>query len=205
MKLFITLLVGSLVLSGCATLNKEECLTANWYQIGYEDGAEGYPETRIKSHREACAEHGIKPNFNDFKKGHSEGVQLFCKPRNGFAEGSRNRSYEGICPAELEADFLAAYQAGREVYTAKRAVSDAERSLRNNKKEVESLKKRIAEKKKVMLAQETTVATRYALDAEISEMQKSFGALEQQEKQLLVELNQAEADLRRLESKYAYY
>lgn len=205
MKLFITLLIGTLVLSGCATMNKDECLTANWYQIGYEDGAAGYPETRIKSHREACAEYGIQPNFNDFQKGHGEGIQLFCKPRNGFIEGRKNRTYKGICPAELESDFLAAYQAGNEIYVAQKAVNNAERSLRKNKKDVQSAQNSIKEKKRIMLAQETSTETRYALDAEISQMQKSIGAMEQKEKQLLIDLTKAEEQLRQLERKYASY
>ena len=29
------------LLAGCATLNKNECLRADWYAIGLEDGARG--------------------------------------------------------------------------------------------------------------------------------------------------------------------
>jgi hypothetical protein len=45
--------------TGCATLGKEECLNADWFTIGFEDGARGYPASRIGDHREACAKHGV--------------------------------------------------------------------------------------------------------------------------------------------------
>lgn len=205
MKTLAILLTSTLILSGCATLNKEECLTANWYQIGYEDGAEGYPETRIKSHREACAEHGIKPNFNDFRKGHGEGILTFCKPRNGFNEGKRNRNYDGICPAHVEEAFLTAYKAGRQIYAANQAIRDVKSQQKTNKKEADSLKKAIKSKKAAMFAQETTTAKRYELDAEISQMQKNLGALEQQDKELIRKLSDAEAELKHLELKYIHY
>lgn len=43
----------------CATLKKEECLTVNWYNIGYEDGTKGYKTSRIKKHRESCSKYGV--------------------------------------------------------------------------------------------------------------------------------------------------
>ena len=203
--MFVMLIISTLVLSGCATLNQDECLTANWYQIGYEDGAEGYPETRIKSHREACAEYGIKPNFNDFRTGHGEGIISFCTPRNGFAKGKRNSSYKGVCPADLEKDFLVAYNNGRQIYAAKAAVRDAQSKQKENTKTIESLQKSIQTKKKVMFAQETSTETRYALDAEVSRMQESLGALEQQNKQLHIDTAEAKAELKALESKFIGY
>ena len=52
----------------CATLNKDECLTADWYQIGYEDGAKGYPLSRIGKHRKACAKHGVTPDMPPYEQ-----------------------------------------------------------------------------------------------------------------------------------------
>lgn len=30
-----------MLLSGCASMDKEECATADWYTVGLEDGAKG--------------------------------------------------------------------------------------------------------------------------------------------------------------------
>jgi hypothetical protein len=57
----------------------------------------------------------------------------------------------------------------------------------------------------VMFAAETSVEDRYRLDGELSSMQQDLGGLEQRNKQLLVDLAQAQAQLRVLEEKYAYF
>ena len=44
-----------LLLEGCATLSKNECLQAQWYDIGFTDGAGGHTLTRIGKPRKACA------------------------------------------------------------------------------------------------------------------------------------------------------
>ena len=69
-----------LIVSGCATLNEEECLTANWQIIGLEDGSEGHLETYLGKHREACAKYGVTPDLEQYRIGHAEGVQSFCTP-----------------------------------------------------------------------------------------------------------------------------
>ena len=43
MKNRLMLLVGCTMLAGCATMSPEECLQANWEEIGYNDAIEGHP------------------------------------------------------------------------------------------------------------------------------------------------------------------
>ena len=38
--------------TGCATMGKDECLSADWRTIGFEDGAGGYPASRIGQYRQ---------------------------------------------------------------------------------------------------------------------------------------------------------
>ncbi len=65
-KLLFTLSVSILLISGCATMGKDECLTSNWRSIGYEDGARGYPPERIGNHRKACAKHSVSPDLQTY-------------------------------------------------------------------------------------------------------------------------------------------
>lgn len=195
----------AVVLSGCATLNKDECLTADWYQIGYEDGARGYSDTRIASHREACAKHGISPVFRDYQDGYDEGVIRFCTASNGFAQGKKGYSYSGICPASMEATFLDGYEAGKKIYVVQRQISSLVSEQRQNEASIEAMQNQIIDKTNMMLADETSVADRYSLNAEISQMQQDLGALEERNKQIIVETAEAQAKLKILEQQYAYY
>ena len=106
-KLLFTLSASILLISGCATMGKDECLTSNWRSIGYEDGARGYPPERIGNHRKACAKHSVSPDLQAYQAGRAEGLQAFCQPHKGFQLGSRGGNYAGVCPAELEPDFWA--------------------------------------------------------------------------------------------------
>ena len=193
------------VVSGCATLNKDECLTADWYQIGYEDGARGYADTRIASHREACAKHGITPVFRDYQDGYEEGVIRFCTTSNGFAQGKRGYNYSGICPSGLEASFLDGYEAGKQIYSVSSLISSLNDEQRQNENNIEALQNQIIDKTNLMLADTTSIADRYTLNAEISQIQQDLGGLEERNRQIIVETAEAQARLQVLEEKYAYY
>ncbi|QKK10707.1 MAG: DUF2799 domain-containing protein [Pseudomonadota bacterium] len=111
----VAALCFSFLLVGCTTLNKSECLQADWRTIGLEDGAQGHPLTRIGEHRKACAQYGVRTDLPSYEAGHREGARLFCIPRTAYQLGLRGGTYHGICPAEHERDFVAYYQSGQEV------------------------------------------------------------------------------------------
>lgn len=202
---FFFLLIIALILSGCATLNKEECLTADWYQIGYEDGARGYADTRISDHREACAKHGITPDFRSYQDGHAEGVIRFCTARNGFERAQEGYRYTGVCPPALEPDFLDGYEAGREIYAVQSALEDLESEERFNDYEMSALQEEIRVKTNLMLAAETSVEQRYQLNQEIADMQQRYGGLEQRNRALISEIAETRLRLRQLRDQYAYF
>ncbi len=204
-RLLVVLFMGTIVLSGCATMNKEECMTADWHQIGYEDGARGYPDTRISSHREACAEYGIAPDFNAYQDGHKEGVARFCTASNGFAQGKQGYDYKGICPPSLESKFLDGYKAGREIHSVTSVLDNLEYEQSSNKRQIKDLQSKIVEKTNLMLSNETTIDNRYRLNQEISQMQQDLGGLEQRNRQLIAEIAQTQSKLRTLEKQSSYF
>ena len=119
-----------LMLSGCATLGKDECLNADWQSIGYEDGARGYKASRIGSHRKACAKHGISPNFDLYESGRLKGLEEWCTPRNGYQQGVHGKGYNGVCPDFLEGPFIKAMNHGKDVHAYAAQVSRQERDLK---------------------------------------------------------------------------
>lgn len=204
-RIVIMMLASLVVFSGCATMNKNECLTADWYQIGYEDGANGQSETRIGSHREACAKHGIAPNLQQYQDGHQEGVISFCSPRNGFVQGQKGYQYTGICPPSLEREFLDSYQAGRELFSARSAVSNLQNEQRANENRIAELEQGIIDAEASLFSAATPEEERRKIYDQISALQSELGATEQRNKQLVVEIAQVQAQLRLLEDKYAFY
>lgn len=103
------------LLSGCATLGQDECLTADWYQIGLRDGYDGQPRARLAQHREACVEYGILPNDRAYYSGRDQGLQQYCTPQRGFEVGSAGRSYQQVCTPLTEPDFMRGYLLGQDL------------------------------------------------------------------------------------------
>lgn len=130
-----TLVAFAVLASGCASgLSRDECNTADWRTIGYEDGVQGRSEARISGHRKACARHGVALNFETYRSGWEEGVRRYCQPGSGYHQGRRGKSYSGVCPAQMEAGFLQAYRAGRELYDLEAGVQRTARKLKHKRK-----------------------------------------------------------------------
>lgn len=112
-------------LSGCASMNESECEVANWRQVGYIDGTEGWPESRFADHQRACAKHGVTADLNTYRVGRIEGLRSYCQPARGFQFGLDGRTYNGVCPPNLAPQFLTAYHDGRQIYDLRDRVEEA--------------------------------------------------------------------------------
>lgn len=115
------------MLGGCASLGREECLNADWYAIGLEDGARGRAVERLGEHRRACAKHNIAPDSRRYLAGRTEGLKSFCTYERGFSEGRAGRAYVAQCPQT--STFLAGYQRGRDLYELNRQLADVEKEI----------------------------------------------------------------------------
>lgn len=123
------ILFSMLALAGCATLDEHRCLNADWQAIGFEDGARGYPATRIGSHRKACAKYGVAPDVDRYEAGRLKGLEQWCQPRNGYDLGIRGQRYNGVCPGHLAPAFVAALNRGRAFYEYEKQVIKLEGEL----------------------------------------------------------------------------
>ncbi len=116
MKRFAITTALALSLTACAGMSAKECNVADWQAIGFEDGVRGVTPAGFSTHRKACAAHGIAANFGDYKKGHDEGIAQFCRPQNGYSQGTSGRAYQGVCPDHLESAFVTAHLEGFTLY-----------------------------------------------------------------------------------------
>jgi hypothetical protein len=128
-----TFFLVSVFLAGCASMDKQECATANWYAIGLEDGAHGRALERLGDHRKACAEYGVAPDPERYLAGRSEGLKSFCTYERGYSEGSNGHGYAGACPGPLARNFLAGYQRGHDLYELNRRLQQTQGDLRRAK------------------------------------------------------------------------
>ena len=163
----------ALVLQGCASsMSKNECLTADWYSIGYESGIRGQNEAKISEHRKACAEYGVTPNLARYLEGREAGLQKFCEPRNGYRLGRAGKSYGGVCPASLERDFSQSYRAGWELYGMEQNINRLGRRVKAKQAELRQLNRAVADKQAELIAPGKTPSQRALLLTELLDLQE---------------------------------
>ncbi len=120
-----------IALTGCATMSADQCATADWRALGFQDGSKG--ETLVKAERrgDACADHGYAMERAVYDSGRHAGLALFCTSQTAYRLGEAGRSYTGVCVGHDEEGFLAAYRRGLELYAFTSAVSSAGSALRS--------------------------------------------------------------------------
>lgn len=130
-----SLIAGSFVilagatLAACATLSKEQCLQGDWRAIGYADGADGRPMSRIDDHAKACQKSGVTPDMSLYVRGREQGLMRYCTEANGFREGRDGHAYKGVCPPPVEPEFLGGYADGERVHAAESRLASARSDL----------------------------------------------------------------------------
>lgn len=115
-----------LSLSACATLSKSECLTADWEQIGINDGRAGLPVSQVAEHGDACSKHGVVPDMARYNAGRARGLLLYCSLDSAFEQGMANKEYLNVCPESSHAGFVVVHHAARQVAALDQRISSAE-------------------------------------------------------------------------------
>lgn len=166
----LVLLLFLLAVSGCSGMSVEECSVADWRAIGYEDGAKGLSPEAFGKHRQACAEHGVAADFDGYLAGRNAGLAHYCRPQNGYNLGARGYRYSGVCPAELEAGFLAAHGDGFGLYTRRREVNRIARNLDRARARSEEIEHLIAENTTLLISPGIPPAGRAELVIELKQL-----------------------------------
>jgi len=187
MKSTVLLLpIAVLAISACstATLSKDECRTVDWRTVGYEDGVAGRSGERIGAHRRACAEHGVTPDLEAYRKGREEGLREFCQPHNGYRAGVTGAPYYDVCPEDLAPAFLVQYESGRELYRYEQRVRDADARLVAKRSEITRLEDAVAKRGFLVISETATAEQRAQAVLDAKQYAERIGRLKAEVTQL---------------------
>lgn len=143
---------SAVLLSACATMNKNECTVADWQAIGYEDGAHGYELSYLGKHRKACANYGVSPDFDRYKKGRLAGLKEYCVPVTAFLLGRSGGQLNLSCPEPLLPEFELAWSEGRELHRAESQLRSSDIALNHHLTLLDSLEVEIAQAEIVLVS-----------------------------------------------------
>lgn len=192
----IVLIVTATLLGSCATMSAEECVAGDWTGRGFADGAAGYTQSRLGEHAEACGKHGVAPDDDAYRTGWAQGVLRYCTLPNGFAQGRSGAGYAGVCPRDLEAEFLPAYQDGQSVHVAEQAVSSARGSVDSLGGRLEELDDKVTAKQRELRADGLTDEQRDQIRNRIQEIRREREDTERDWRRAQRELDDAERNAR---------
>lgn len=185
-----------LTLGSCATMSEEQCLAGDWSGQGYADGASGLTMSRLGEHAEACMKHGVAPDDAAYRSGWAQGVVSYCTRDRGFEAGRTGSSYAGICPSDLEEDFLPAYRDGQIVYRAEVAVNDARSQVDSLGNRLEELDEKITAKQAEARAEGLTEEQRERIRERIQEIRRERADTERDWRRAQDAIDDAEEELR---------
>jgi hypothetical protein len=144
-------LAATLFLSGCASMSKSECMSANWEDVGIRDGAAGRPEEYLIEHSKACAEVQVTPDRNAWLKGREHGLERFCVPYRAYQVGESGGGFDtGMCAGFDQERLQNAFERGRDVNRMQSELSSLDSQIQDIRARLE--KKDLEQKERERLA-----------------------------------------------------
>lgn len=113
---YLWALTIALLMSGCASMTREQCQSVDPQAQGYADGQKGYGTDNLNQVLSTCLSGkragsiaDVSAFKNAYLKAYQKGIAEYCTPANGERVGLLGEDYRGVCPKEIEAPFLKEY------------------------------------------------------------------------------------------------
>ena len=95
----------SCILVACVPhLNKQQCQSMNWYQVGYSDGTQGKLQRDLSQAIEDCAKFNLTVDTKRYTDGWRSGTRQFCHPSRAYQLGVTGSTFNHVCPSGLAAE-----------------------------------------------------------------------------------------------------
>jgi hypothetical protein len=120
----------------------------------------------------------VAPDFEAYQSGRNEGLRQYCQPSRGFNLGAGGGRYNGVCPGDMEPDFVDAFNSGHTLYNLRSNVNSSNYQINAKRAELEKAEKRILEAELALIARDTTTEDRILLLAELKDLSERTGQLE---------------------------
>lgn len=112
----------TILLANCKTLTQEECLSANWEVIGFEDGALGKPSSFVERHQDTCSKFKVEPNLQVYLQGHAQGLNRYCTYQSGMVLAKNGSDYNLVCSANVFREFKKGFERGKNILSVQQQI-----------------------------------------------------------------------------------
>jgi len=207
LMVILSLVLSTLLLSGCAVMSAEDCEVADWGEIGFQHGQSGVLANtgKLAPYIKACAKANISPDQEAYELGRAAGARVYCEPQNGFVVGRSGKHYNNICDSDLEEAFLIEYELGRELFTYEDAVREVEDRITHLENDRESIQDDIADMRVHIKDEATPETERRDLKEDIYRLKQDLDNIENELDRLAYRLVQKEVARDEFKRNRGYY
>lgn len=193
------LAVSTLLIAGCASNHeKKECLSADWYAIGVEDGKRGYSLKKVEGQREICAKFNLPQDLTRYEEGLKTGYEAYCTRENGYKTGRQGLRDHYVCVGETRVAFSNAYSDGKEIYDILWIQTYIEKEIQKYRTEIATVLSTIAHTEN-KLSSTTTPEELDKLEAELAERKRNVHVNTRIIEDLIHRLNETQPYLEKLQ------
>lgn len=128
-KFLLCSLFSCLAVSGCQTMSAGECMSADWYRIGQQDGNAGQNEN-IGRRLDSCRENNVAvapDSVSAYRTGYMQGVRNYCQPNRIMNDALIGIDRINVCPLETQNHLQPFSQAGLRIFHANQRIDQINR------------------------------------------------------------------------------
>lgn len=124
---FIASIAVLALCNGCValTVTVKECPTTGCEARGQMDGRAGLPASTVQDYQSSCSRQLVAVDVKAYEQGRLQGIAHFCTTERGFSYALKGGDYLQSCPATMQEDFLAGYNAGLRMYSVSQPLKEA--------------------------------------------------------------------------------
>lgn len=120
----------ALIINGCSSFSKEECISKNWLEVGEYDAMSGVTRPKTEKYISQCSSHGVQIKSSDYIKAYERGLKEYCTADGGRHRGGKGMGTHPRCE-EMSSDFKVAYYAALEKYEKEKARAEEKADLKS--------------------------------------------------------------------------
>lgn len=112
-RILILLPILTALLAGCSVMTKDDCLKADWRELGRRDASQGLTIDRFNARAEACRKSGIGADQAAYAAGHADGQRAYCTSELGENDATLGKVSAPLCaPVPVGNAYQTGYDMG---------------------------------------------------------------------------------------------
>jgi hypothetical protein len=94
---FTLAILCTTLLAGCAVMSKDDCLKADWRELGRRDASQGLTIERFTARADACRKNDLGADPAAYAAGHADGQRAYCTGELGENDATLGKVSAPLC------------------------------------------------------------------------------------------------------------